>query len=271
MRRRRPVVSFVVRSIGLRVVWSFSVGRRIARPIVLLSIILLLIAGRLHRPIRILRRRRSVLCVLRRRCHRPCRGCHAHSWLRLLLLNLADLRNRHRAATVFLNSRLLPLESCGRRRRSSLGDDRAGDHPLGRSGAGRAACPQNSLLGRRRSRRRNGNLCIGYLALIYPYDVVVHCLSAGEGLPGGRGDRSGSGFIHVPDVRDVFVDHYSVVVVVDDGRVHRSIRDVHVVHVGATHVIRRHVDFTRSQREPPHSPATSSHAHSKAASANPGN
>ena len=63
--------------------------------------------------------------------------------------------------------------------------------------------------------------------------------------------------VYIPNVGDIgvvhgdiFVDDGGVVVVVDDRLIHGGVRDVDIVHVGAAHAIGRHIDFTRTEREP---------------------
>ena len=70
-------------------------------------------------------------------------------------------------------------------------------------------------------------------------------------LPGGEhilrygGDRTG-GVVHVVDVGDVVLIDISDIGVVHD----RRVGHVDVAHVGGAHVIARHVDLARRQREP---------------------
>ena len=73
-----------------------------------------------------------------------------------------------------------------------------------------------------------------------------------------------------------FVDHRGVVIVVHDGGVDRGVCHVDVVHVVAADVIRRHVDFSRTEREPADADAggksaADSDTHGEVRSANPGN
>src|SRR5690242_2380386 len=57
--------------------------------------------------------------------------------------------------------------------------------------------------------------------------------------------------IDIGDVCDVgSVDHRGVVIVVDDGGVHRGVRHVDVIHVSPAHVIRRDINLTRAKWEP---------------------
>ena len=63
--------------------------------------------------------------------------------------------------------------------------------------------------------------------------------------------------IHIGNVVDrrAPVDDHGVVDVRHLRDIHRRVGDVHVVHVPAAHAIPRHVDFSRSQREPSHADA----------------
>src|SRR5256884_2592250 len=84
---------------------------------------------------------------------------------------------------------------------------------------------------------------------LFPYTTLFR--SSADTLPGGEhslrygGDRTG-GVVHVVDVGDVVLIDVSDIGVVHD----RRVGHVDVAHVGGAHVIARHVDLARRQREP---------------------
>jgi hypothetical protein len=70
--------------------------------------------------------------------------------------------------------------------------------------------------------------------------------------------------VHVGNVRGSIIDDRGVVDIGDGGGIHRGVADIHLIHVAAADLVRRHVDFARTQWEPSHI-AAETHAHSASA------
>ena len=58
--------------------------------------------------------------------------------------------------------------------------------------------------------------------------------------------------VHIGDVRGLIIDDGVVIDVGDGGGVDRGVADIHLVHVATADLVRRHVNFARTQREPSH-------------------
>jgi len=173
---------------------------------------------------------------------------HIGAWL--LGLQLAGLRDRNGLPFIGLDGRL-PLrkrQRSGWRRR--LGDDGTRLNRGGRLIAGGGTSAEDRLFRRNDCGRTDGDLRCGHFALINAYHIAPNGLSGDEVLTGSGGDPAGDALVYIGYIGDVFVDHGGVVVVVDHRLIHGGVRNVHVVNVGAADVIRRHVDFARSQWEP---------------------
>ena len=98
--------------------------------------------------------------------------------------------------------------------------------------------------------RRPGNLLWSYRNC-----RVGHGLRGGKGALWNHRHRALNipvRIVHVRDVGGPIIDD-GVVVNVRDGRgVDRGVADVHLVHVATADLVRRHVNFSRTQREPSH-------------------
>jgi hypothetical protein len=283
---RRTVIALIVRSIvvrgsvrlhvrGRRVravsIGSIIIGRTVRLPIVVgpvrvrwwrcWPVIWLNVASLrclillLPRTINVLRWRSAVprisllgRCWPRRRSH-PHRHCSSG----LLGLRRAHLRNCWRLATILADELLLPVDTRRRRWRRCPSNHSATHNLLGGTGLCWPAAPCEGLpfgWNRRCSRR---DLCVGDLPFVNAHNVPAHRLRPCHYLRGRSGHRARNALVYIRHVVDRrLVDDHVVVIVVDHGGVHRSIRDVHVVHVGAANVIRRDIDFARPQREPAH-------------------
>ena len=167
-------------------------------------------------------------------------------------LQLARLRHRDRATLVFLDGLLTHIERRRRRGWSGLGYNRAILNCGRRMIIACGARAEHSLFwgndGRGVNRDRSGD---GFV-LIHRDQVTSHRLSGSEGVRRGSGHRAGNTLVYIPNViyGDVLVDDGGVVIIVDHGLVDGGVRDVDVVDVRAADRIRRHVHFTRSEREP---------------------
>ena len=153
--------------------------------------------------------------------------------------------------------RLLPSgEGHGRRRRCRLCDDLAIGyrswrrcHTVRRVGVRSEYCVGGWRNCHPGIHGRRGNLP----------GVHAHCrsrdgLCAGKGPLRNRGDRTIHVLVDVGDVVDrrVVVDDGSVIDIRDRGLVHGGVADVHAINVATAHAIRRHIHFSRTQREPAH-------------------
>src|SRR5207248_1468080 len=195
------------------------------------------------------------------------------SLLRVLGLRLTHLGNGRRQAAIGLNGLLLLYEGYGGGRRCRPGHDGAFLKPRWRSCRTRSASAEYASLLRRYRWSGRKDLRRGYFALIDLDHVSSDRLRRGEILLRCRGYPIRRRLVHILDVRNVFVNHHVVVVIVYDGVVHRRVGDVHVCHVSAADVIGRHEDLTRPKREPGHSDSTASSdsdAYAEVWSANPG-
>ena len=189
--------------------------------------------------------------------------------------DLTRLRYRDRTATVGFN-RFLALRKGGwRRRRSGFCNDGA------RLNGGRRANSHIRATTEDRFTLRDGRGSEGIhwgrgdLTGVDADHVARNRLTRAEGLRRSGNDCARHALIYVGHIVDGgFVDHDSVVVIVYDGGVHRSVGDIHVSYVSAADVIGRHEDFTRTEREPTHShgdatTATDRYSDAKTRSANP--
>ena len=84
---------------------------------------------------------------------------------------------------------------------------------------------------------------------------------AGDGLRAGKGTLRNHRHrtlnipvhvVHVGDVRGLIIDDGGVVNVRDRGGVDRGVADIHLVHIATADLVRWHVNFARTQREPSH-------------------
>lgn len=113
-----------------------------------------------------------------------------------------------------------------------------------------------------RNRRTYTQRCRGNFPSVDRDRSMGDGLSAGKRLLRNRGD----GAIHVPvyirDIRDggCLVDDGRVVDIRHLSHVHGGIAHVNLVDVVSAHRIRRHIHFTRAQREPGHIAADSAAA-----------
>ncbi len=220
---------------------------------------------------------------IRRRRHLSRRRGNSNGRLGLLRLQLANLRYRYRFAAICLNRLVLLGEGRRWRRRRGLGDH----GPILERGrgldSGRCAPAEHALLLRNHRRSSDIHWRARHFPGVHFDHVFRHRLCRSEGFVRGGGHGARYALIDifnvcdirvVHDVRvvhsDVFVHHGVVVVVVHNRRVHRSIRNIYVVHVSAADGIGRHVDFTRSQGEPGNARADS-HAHTPMRATDPGN
>ena len=194
--------------------------------------------------------------------HRNWRGLHA------LALLLAHFRNRDGPAAIGLDELLLLLETSRRRRWRCLRHDATALEYCGGPNPGRRAGTEDGLLRRRgHGRHSNRNWGVDNFPLVDFDHVLAHGLSRGEGLMGSGGHRAGNALVDILDVADAdvvtVVDDRGVVDVSDIRVVDGGIRYVHVIHVRAANLIRRHVDLARPQWEPRHTDSAT------AANANP--
>ncbi|PYU39418.1 MAG: hypothetical protein DMG53_24570 [Acidobacteria bacterium] len=192
---------------------------------------------------------------------------------RVLGLRLTHLGNGRRQAAVGLNGLLLLYEGYRNGRRWRPGHDGAFLKPRWRSCRTRSASAKYASLLRRYRWSGRTDLRRGYFALIDLDHVSSDRLRRGEILLRCGGYPIRRRLVHILDVRNVFVNHHVVVVIVYDGVVHRRIGDVHVCHVSAAYVIGRHEDLTRPKWEPGHADSTASSdadAYAEVWSANPG-
>ena len=204
------------------------------------------------------------------------RRCDLDVWTslsRVLDLCSAHFRDGRWPAAIGLNLLLLLYEGDRSRRRWRLGHDGAFLKPCWRSRCNLSASTNYASL--LRSNRRRGR--IDLRGLNFPainfHHVMPDRARRGKGFVRCGGYAVRRGLVHVFDVGDVFVDDDSVVVIIYDRGVHRRIRDVDVSNVGAADAIRRHVDFTRRQREPGDADSTASadsDAYAKVWPADPG-
>jgi hypothetical protein len=236
----RPVS--VRRAIGLHVTRPIGIRGWCGLPVILRGIIRLL-----PRSILVLRRYGSIARVLLRSSGPRGRGNPHCSLGPLLLLNLAHLRDREWSPPVLLNGGLLSLKSWRRRRRSALRHNRAVYDRIWRSDGTRPTRADDGLPRGLNGRGGCNDRSVSHFPFVHPHHVVVHGLSAGKRLRGSSGHRARNSLIYIGNVRDVhvFIDHHVVVVIVDDGGVHSCVRNVDLVHVGAAHSVRRHVNLTR--------------------------
>jgi hypothetical protein len=103
--------------------------------------------------------------------------------------------------------------------------------------------------------------CLGNLLWVYGNCRAGDGLRAGKGTLRNHRHRTRNIPVRVGHVCDVrtFIDDSGVVDVGDRGGVNHGVADIHLVHIAAADLVRWHVNFARTQREPSHI-ATESHA-----------
>src|SRR5882762_6645789 len=151
----------------------------------------------------------------------------------LLGLQLADLRIRNWLPFIGFDSCLTLRKRQRSGRRGRLGNNCTRLDRSGRLITHGGAATKNSLLRRHDGGPSNGYLRFGHFPLINPNHVAPNRLSGAEGLAGSRGDPACHTLVHISYVGNVFVDDGGVVIIVDHGLIHRRIRNVYVVDVGA--------------------------------------
>ena len=94
----------------------------------------------------------------------------------------------------------------------------------------------------------------GNLLRVYGNRGASDGLRAGKGTLRNHRHRTLNIPVHVVHIGDVraFIDDGGVIDIRDGGGVDRGVADIHLVHVATADLVRRHVNFARTQREPSH-------------------
>ena len=169
---------------------------------------------------------------------------------RRTLAYLLDLGWRKRAAGVFSQRRLLPLERNRSRRRSGSRHHGPAQHVGRRTrGAGGGVRPgaENALpLGR--NGRSGDHLDRSQLSSRYRARVLIYPAPASESVLRNRRDAVLDPLVHVGNRRIIGIP--AVVIVVNGGVVDHRVGVVHPRKVTLAHLVRRKIRFTRTQGEP---------------------
>jgi hypothetical protein len=175
-----------------------------------------------------------------------------HLLCRRRWLNLSNLRDGQWLAAIALYRFLPSFERRRWRWWRSLGYNRALLQCWRRLMLRWSCRSQHSLLGRHDRRRSYLHLRPGQLPFIHSHRVAPHRLRRRESLLARRHYSAWHALVHVSNVvhRGIVAHHRGLVIVVYDRAVDGSVGNVHVFNIPRARSIRRHIHFTRSQREP---------------------